>query len=65
MRILLQKETLLLRKKAFTTNDFNATNNTAANGTATNTANDNAFDERKLFLKTMLHLLTVFQKLMA
>ena len=64
MRILLQKETLL-RKKAFTTNDFNAPNNTAANGTATNTANDNAFDERKLFLKTMLHLLTVFQKLMA
>ena len=55
----------MLRKKAFTTNDFNAPNNTAANGTATNTANDNAFDERKLFLKTMLHLLTVFQKLMA
>ena len=65
MRILLQKETLLLIRKAFTTNDFNAPNNTAANETATNTANDNAFDEKRLFLKTMLHLLTVFQKLMA
>ena len=40
-------------------------NNTAANTTATNTANDNAFGEKKLFLKTMLHLLTAFQKLMA
>ena len=51
----------MLIRKAFTTNDFNAPNNTAANETATNTANDNAFDEKKLFLKTMLHLLTVFK----
>ena len=48
MRILLRKELLLLIKKTLTTNDFNAPNNTAANATATNTANDNAFGEKKV-----------------
>ena len=40
---------IIVDKKTFTTNDFNAPNNTAANATATNTANDNAFGEKKLF----------------
>ena len=51
-------------KKIFTANDFEVVNNTADNATATNTANDNAFNEKSWFLKTMLHLLTAFQKLM-
>ena len=51
-------------KKKFTANDFEAPNNTAVNVTATNTANNNAFGEKKLFFKIMLHLLIVFQKLM-
>ena len=51
MRILLRKELLLLIKKTLATNDFNAPNNTAANATATNTANDNAFCEKKLVFK--------------
>ena len=54
----------MLIKKAFTANDFNASNNTVANATATNTANDNAFREKSWFLKTMLHLSTAFQNLM-
>ena len=52
-------------KKIFTADDFEAPSNTAANATATNTANDNAFGEKSWFLKTMLHLSIAFQKLMA
>ena len=58
------KGNIIVDKKAFTANDFEAPNNTADNATATNTANDNAFNEKSWFLKTMLHLLTAFQKLM-
>ena len=43
MHILLLKEILLLLKKTFTTDDIDAPNNTAANVSATNTANNNAF----------------------
>ena len=50
------KETITADKKTFTADDFEAPNNTAAYGTATNTANDNAFSEKRLVLKTMLHL---------
>ena len=39
------------KKKTFTADDFEAPNNTAANGTATNTANNNAFSEKKLVFK--------------
>ena len=59
------KGNIVVDKKAFTANDFDAPNNTAANATATNTANDNAFGEKSCFLKTMLHLPIAFQKLMA
>ena len=34
-------------KKTFTADDIEATNNTAANVTATNTANNNAIGEKK------------------
>ena len=37
------KGNINVTEKTFTTNDFEAPNNTAANATATNTANDNAF----------------------
>ena len=50
MHILLLKEILLLLKK-FTVDDIEAPNNTAANATATNTANDNEFGEKKLVFK--------------
>ena len=65
MRILLWKEIVLLIKKTFTANDFEAPNNTVANATSTNTANNNAFGEKSWFLKTMSYLSIAFQKLMA
>ena len=49
----------------FTANDFDAPNNTAANATATNTANNNAVGIKNWFLKIMHHLLIALQKLMA
>ena len=51
-------------KKTFTGKDFEAPNNTAANATATNTADNNIFGEQSWLLKIMLHLSIVFQKLM-
>ena len=50
------KGTITVNKKTFTVDDFEAPNNTAANATATNTANNNVFGETSWFLKTMLHL---------
>ena len=64
MHIFLLKEILLLFKKIFTAADFEAPNNTVANATATNNANNNALEEKSWFLKIMHHLLIVFQKLM-
>ena len=61
MRILLWKEILLLMKKIFTANYFNAPNNIAVS----TTANDNALGEKSWLLKTMLHLSNAFQKLTA
>ena len=43
--------TVTVTKKILTANDFEDPNNTAANATATNTANDNAFGEKKLVFK--------------
>ena len=45
------KGNITVNKKAFTANDFEATNNTADNVSATNNANNNAFGEKKLFFK--------------
>ena len=55
----------MLIKKKITANDFEAPNNTVANATSTNTANNNAFGEKSWFLKTMSYLSIAFQKLMA
>ena len=40
------KGDITVNKKTFTVDDFDAPNNTPANATATNTANDNAFGEK-------------------
>ena len=45
------KGNITVTKKIFTVDDFEAPNNTAANVTATNTANDNAFGEKNLVFK--------------
>ena len=45
------KGTITVTKKTFAATDFKDPNNTAANATATNTANDNAFREKKLVFK--------------
>ena len=42
---------ITVTKKAFTADDFEAPNNTEANANATNTANGNAFGEKKLVFK--------------
>ena len=42
------KGNITVTKKTFTADDIEAPNNTAANAAATNTANDNAFGEKKL-----------------
>ena len=55
---------IIVTKKTFTTDDIEAPNNTVANVTATNNANNNAFGEKKLVLKIRLHLSIVFKKLM-
>ena len=41
------KGNITVTKKTFTADDIDALNNTAANVTATNTANNNAFGEKK------------------
>ena len=58
------KGNITVIKKTFTADDFEAPNNTAANATATNNANNNAFNEKNWFFKIMLHLSVVYQKLM-
>ena len=45
------KRNIIVDKKTFTANDCDAPNNTAANATATNAENDNAFGEKKLVFK--------------
>ena len=45
------KGNITVSKKTFTADDFEAPNNTAANVTATNNANNNTFGEKKLIFK--------------
>ena len=45
------KGDIIVTKTIFTADDIEAPNNTAADATATNTANDNAFGEKKLVFK--------------
>ena len=54
---------ITVTKKAFTANDFDAPNNTAANATATNTANDNEFGEKKLVFKNNAPFINCFSKI--
>ena len=42
------KGNITVTKKTFTVDDIEAPNNTAANAVATDTANDNAFGEKKI-----------------
>ena len=58
------KGNITVIKKTFTADDFAAPNNTAANATATNNANNNAFNGKNCFLKIMLHLSIVYKKLL-
>ena len=53
----------MLDKKTFTANDFEAPNNTADNATATNTANDNAFGEKKLVFKNNAPFINFISKI--
>ena len=45
------KGNIIVDKKSFIANDFEAPNNTADDANATNTANDNAFGEKNLIFK--------------
>ena len=58
------KGNIIVNKKTFTADDIEEPNNTAANVTATNSANYNYNLAKKSWvLKTMLHLSSAFQKL--
>ena len=50
-------------KKIFTANDFEAPNITAANANATNTANNNAFGEKKLVFKNNTPFINCISKI--
>ena len=54
---------IIVDKKTFTANDFEAPSNIADNATATDTANDNVFDEKKLVLKNNAPLINCISKI--
>ena len=57
------KGTITVNKKTFTVDDIEAPNNTADNATATNTANDNAFGEKKLVFKNNAPFINCISKI--
>ena len=57
------KGNITVTKKTFTADDIDAPNNTAANVTATNTANDNAFGEKKLVFKNNAPFINCISKI--
>ena len=57
------KGNIIVDKKAFTTNDFNALNNTEANATATNNENNNVFGEKKLVFKNNTSFINCISKI--
>ena len=57
------KGTITVANKLFTVDDFEAPNNTAANANATNTANDNAFGEKKLVFKNNFLFINCISKI--
>ena len=60
---IVEEGNIILDKKTFTANDFNVPNNTAANATATNAANDNAFGEKKLVFKNNAPFINCISKI--
>ena len=54
---------ITVTKKTFTANDIEAPNNTAANAAVTNTANDNAFGEKKLVVKSNAPFINCISKI--
>ena len=57
------KGNITVTKKKFTANDIEAPNNTAANVTATNTANNNAFGDKKLVFKNNAPFINCISKI--
>ena len=57
------KGNITVNKKTFTANDFEAPNNTADNVTATNSANNNVFDEKKLVFKNNTPFINCISKI--
>ena len=57
------KGNITVTKNTFTTDDFEEPNNTAANATATNNANNNAFNEKKLVFKNNASFINCLSKI--
>ena len=57
------KRNITVTKKTFTADDIEAPNNTAANVTATNTANNNAFGDKKLVFKNNAPFINCISKI--
>ena len=57
------KGNITATKKTFTADDIDAPNNTAANVTATNTANNNAFGDKKLIFKNNAPFINCISKI--
>ena len=57
------KENITVVKKIFTAADFEAPNNTVANVSATNIANNNAFGEKKLIYKNNAPFINCISKI--
>ena len=63
MHIFQLQEILLFLKKHLLTNDFETPNNTAANVNATNNANNNSFDRKKLVFKNNAPFINCISKI--
>ena len=57
------KGNITVTKKTFTADDIDAPNNTAANATATNNANNNAFGDKKLVFKNNAPFINCISKI--
>ena len=57
------KRNITVTKKTFTADDIDAPNNTAANATATNTANNNVFGDKKLVFKNNVPFINCISKI--
>ena len=57
------KGNITITKKTFTADDIDAPNNTAANVAATNTANNNAFGDKKFVFKNNAPFINCISKI--